>query len=97
MKSCIEGKPKSKKIWLAFFYGGKTVFLGLKILMHVLRPSDQSSICSYCGSSLGEESRDVTTFNHQSAQTFFFTIQPTPHSQKLIKNIDNMSQDSSVS
>ena len=32
----------------------------------VLRPSNHSSVCSYCGNSPGEESRDVTTFNHQS-------------------------------
>ena len=38
-----------KKKLGSIFYRGKTVFLGLKISMYVLRPSDQSSVCSYCG------------------------------------------------
>ena len=36
----------------SIFYGGKTVFLGLK------RPSDQSSVCSYCDLYLGDISSD---------------------------------------
>ena len=42
----------SKKIWEVFFTWKRPFFLGLQISMLVLRPSDQSSVGSYCGCDL---------------------------------------------
>ena len=40
-----KGKKNQKTFGKYFLWGEKPVFLGLKILVYVLRPSDQS----YCG------------------------------------------------
>ena len=44
----IRRQIKVKKNWEVFFTEEKTVFLGLKISMWVVRPYDQSSVGSYC-------------------------------------------------
>ena len=48
MSSQIKVKKKLRKCWEVFVTGEKSVLLGLKISMQVLRPSDESSVGSYC-------------------------------------------------
>ena len=63
---------KSKKNWEVFFTGKKTVFLGLKISMYVLRPSDQASVGFYCASASEPAHLLPVQYDRNSSQKLTF-------------------------